>query len=269
MNEEQAKALRRPFPPEAVGKLPRITCRACSQSQSRVCGEHRKSRCGECGAFLTSAHIHLDYVGHAAVTDRLLEVDHEWTWAPMAHDDNGGPAFTHGGLWINLTVCGVTRPGFGDETNGTGPKEIIGDAIRNAAMRFGVALDLWSKQDLHAGDGDASESTDDPSASSFDPARDLLPGGIWEDDPATMSDRLAQLMHGLSPSVDWRALTAQLEGPRDRSFLIRLSNALTRIDDSSEGELVSDETIVEAFGWAFGQIVSPTTVKGDVSDDNG
>ncbi len=28
-------------------------------------------------------------------------------------------------------------------------KECIGDAIRNAAMRFGVALDLWSKADRH------------------------------------------------------------------------------------------------------------------------
>jgi hypothetical protein len=28
-------------------------------------------------------------------------------------------------------------------------KEIVGDAIRNAAMRFGMALDLWSKVDLH------------------------------------------------------------------------------------------------------------------------
>ena len=30
-------------------------------------------------------------------------------------------------------------------------KQLISDAIRNAAMRFGVALDLWAKEDLHAG----------------------------------------------------------------------------------------------------------------------
>ena len=28
--------------------------------------------------------------------------------------------------------------------------ELIGDALRNAAMRFGAALDLWHKGDLHA-----------------------------------------------------------------------------------------------------------------------
>jgi uncharacterized protein YjbJ (UPF0337 family) len=38
-------------------------------------------------------------------------------------------------------------------------KERIGDALRNAAMRFGAALDLWHKGDLHVAtdddDGDA------------------------------------------------------------------------------------------------------------------
>ena len=32
-------------------------------------------------------------------------------------------------------------------------KERIGDALRNAAMRFGAALDLWHKGDLHADSG--------------------------------------------------------------------------------------------------------------------
>jgi hypothetical protein len=48
-------------------------------------------------------------------------------------------------LWIKLTINGVTRIGVGD---GKSAKECIGDAIRNAAMRFGVALDLWAKENL-------------------------------------------------------------------------------------------------------------------------
>src|SRR5690606_24225265 len=36
---------------------------------------------------------------------------------------------------------------------GAREKEVIGDALRNAAMRFGAALDLWHKGDLHADDG--------------------------------------------------------------------------------------------------------------------
>jgi hypothetical protein len=60
-----------------------------------------------------------------------------------------------GGLWIKLTVCGMTRIGFGDapkKIGGDATKECIGDAIRNAAMRFGAALDLWHKGELHVYD---------------------------------------------------------------------------------------------------------------------
>jgi hypothetical protein len=55
-------------------------------------------------------------------------------------------------MWIRLTVCGVTRLGYGhagSKTGGDAIKEVIGDALRNAAMRFGAALDLWHKGDLH------------------------------------------------------------------------------------------------------------------------
>jgi hypothetical protein len=66
----------------------------------------------------------------------------------------------NGGLWIKLTVCGVTRYGYGaadGKSGGDAMKEMIGDALRNAAMRFGAALDLWHKGDLHT-------DADDPPA---------------------------------------------------------------------------------------------------------
>lgn len=98
----------------------------------------------------------LDYVGHAALTDRLLDADLTWNWAPAALDPDGLPKFdANGGMWIQLTVCGVTRLGYGDAAGKKGPnavKEAIGDALRNAAMRFGAALDLWHKGELHADD---------------------------------------------------------------------------------------------------------------------
>ena len=138
MDQEHAEALRKPFPPEQIGKLPKPTKR-----------DNKKGKCNECGGWHGLPAVHLDYAGHAAVTDRLLRVDPGWTWEPLGRDANGLPLLdSKGGLWINLTVCGVTRPGYGDETAGRGMKEIIGDALRNAAMRFGVALDLWSKQEL-------------------------------------------------------------------------------------------------------------------------
>lgn len=115
MTPEAATALRKPFPKESVGQLPK-------------------------------GGVMLDYVGHAAVTDRLLAVDPDWTWEPMAVDQFGSPQCDRdGNLWIRLTVCGVTRLGVGDGKN---MKERVGDAIRNAAMRFGVALDLWAKENL-------------------------------------------------------------------------------------------------------------------------
>jgi len=130
-------ALRKPFPREAIGILPK-PYKADSQ----------KGQCNECGGYHGLPAVHLDFVGHAAVTDRLLSVDPAWTWEPLALDATGLPALDRSGnLWIRLTVCGVTRLGVGD---GKSMKEVIGDAIRNAAMRFGVALDLWTKDELES-----------------------------------------------------------------------------------------------------------------------
>jgi hypothetical protein len=119
MKQEQQDALRAPFAKEQIQKLP-------------------------------TGGLQLDYVSHAWVTDRLLQVDPLWTWKPLAFTDAGLPVFdSNGGLWIELTICGVTRYGYGepqgrDKFDMT--KGAIGNAIRNAAMRFGVALDLWAKE---------------------------------------------------------------------------------------------------------------------------
>lgn len=154
MTAEQAAALRAGFPADRIGKLPRITCPACSKASGRCCPEHSKAKCAECDNYITVRHIHLDYCGHGAVTDRLLEVDPFWSWEPLAFDPQTGmPVFIEDKnlnpirLWIKLTVCGVTRLGVGTCESGQhdAEKVLIGDALRNAAMRFGVALDLWIK----------------------------------------------------------------------------------------------------------------------------
>lgn len=105
-------------------------------------------------SYLPKGGVKLAYVGHAALTDRLLDVDPNWQWEPLAMSSDGLPVMDNmGGMWIRLTVCGVTRLGYGHagiKTGGDAIKEVIGDALRNAAMRFGAALDLWHKGDLHA-----------------------------------------------------------------------------------------------------------------------
>lgn len=156
MNAQTAAILREPFSAEHVGKLPRVWCKACRDAQFKVCQQHRKQRCRDCGNNITDAHLHLDYVGHAEITDRLLYADPTWTWEPVAFGPDGLPLRDQmGGLWIRLTVAGVTRLGYGHADGKTGPdavKEAIGDALRNAAMRFGAALDLWGAKFKDAAD---------------------------------------------------------------------------------------------------------------------
>lgn len=141
--------LREPFPPNQISKLPKET-----KAQTEARKNNREGiNCQVCGGWHHPRAVHLDYVGHAALTDRLLDVDPAWTWEPMAVTPEGLPALDrNGGLWIKLTVAGVTRLGYGaadGKSGGDAVKEIIGDALRNAAMRFGAALDLWHKGDLH------------------------------------------------------------------------------------------------------------------------
>jgi hypothetical protein len=144
--------LREPFPPNQISKLPKPTK---AQTEAVKADFKKGIRCTLCGSWHAPDVVHLDYVGHAALTDRLLDADPQWSWQPVALDANGLPAFDQsGGLWIKLTVCGVTRFGYGhaaakNTDPGAREKEVIGDALRNAAMRFGAALDLWHKGDLH------------------------------------------------------------------------------------------------------------------------
>lgn len=185
--------LREPFPPNLVSKLPKPT----KAQTEAVKADYKKGiRCKECGSWHHPDVVHLDYVGHAALTDRLLDTDPEWSWEPVAFNEQGLPAFDpSGGLWIKLTVCGVTRLGYGHAASkpnvepGAREKEVIGDALRNAAMRFGAALDLWHKGDLHAdneGDADEAEAAGMPDAE-WSKLTQLI--------QATKSDTAAMLKH--------------------------------------------------------------------------
>ena len=145
--------LREPFPDHQISKLPKP-----------YKSDSQKGKCSECRGYHGLPAMHLDYVGHAALTDRLLDADPSWNWEYVAVGPDGNPVFDKdGGMWIRLTVCGVTRLGYGDaqgKTGGNATKERIGDALRNAAMRFGAALDLWHKGDLHLDAQDDGRAVD-------------------------------------------------------------------------------------------------------------
>jgi hypothetical protein len=52
-------------------------------------------------------------------------------------------------MWATLTLLGKSLLGVGSVRSDKPDmdKELVGDFLRNAAMRFGISLSLWSKQD--------------------------------------------------------------------------------------------------------------------------
>lgn len=112
-----ADALRKPFDKSQIGRLPATPKRPA-----------------------------LDYVGHAAVTDRLRVAAPDWSYTV-------DEMFTMNDVcWIRgtMTIGDVSRVEYGD---GKDPKEAIGNFIRRAAMRWGVAIDLWSREELESSAG--------------------------------------------------------------------------------------------------------------------
>lgn len=172
--------LRKPFPANQISKLPKPTKRQTDMVKQDF---KQGIRCQVCGAWHHKDVVHLDYVGHAALTDRLLDCDPTWNWEPVAVDQHGAPALdANGGMWIKLTVCGVTRYGYGHpdgKNGGDAVKETIGDALRNAAMRFGAALDLWHKGDLHGIDDTESPTEADPIPTGKESREDPAIGAAW------------------------------------------------------------------------------------------
>jgi hypothetical protein len=90
----------------------------------------------------------MSYISHGLITERLNEVDPEWSWDRVEEHiyyDNGIPHCA--GVTVRLTVGGIARveaggpqrqDGFANEI-----KNAYSDALKRAAMRFGVALDMW------------------------------------------------------------------------------------------------------------------------------
>lgn len=135
--------LRAPFDRKLIGKLPK-----------------------------TARRPSLDYIGHAAVTDRLNKEAPDWTYHiepviivgtlirekhpdrsdtfAFQPDPNGLPHVV--AVFGEFIVGGIARQEVGEVENfteyGDELKKAISNFIRRGAMRFGVGLDLWSKEDL-------------------------------------------------------------------------------------------------------------------------
>ncbi len=107
-----------------------------------------------------------DYVGHAAVTDRLNEAAPGWSSEVLDRFVADGDCW----VLLKMTIDGVSREEYGD---GRDPKSAIGNALRRCAMRWGVALDLWSKAELMSDTG-----TEDSHATSTDTAPSVAAAAV-------------------------------------------------------------------------------------------
>lgn len=170
------KKLREPFPPELIGKLP--------ATQKRPA---------------------LDYVSHAAVTDRLREAAPGWEFQVLERFEADGDCWVLG----RMTIDGVIRDDYGD---GSDPKAAIGNAIRRCAMRWGVAIDLWEKG-LQA----VSSGTGDSHSTPTDTASNVAAAAVVPDDTPTSEGGSGV---GITPDSAYGE-GAQSDPPSDLDALIR------------------------------------------------
>jgi hypothetical protein len=121
----------------------------------------------------------LDYISHATVTRRLLEVDPNYTLKVAENPLTGEQRIIHDPLTgipttmcVELTIHGTTFQGYGSYTpsmkqvdlnamieNGEkwsyqrdpdAYKKMFSDGLSTAAMRAGIALQLWDKTEINS-----------------------------------------------------------------------------------------------------------------------
>jgi hypothetical protein len=165
--------------------------------------------------------INLAYVSHADITRILIEIDPSWSWQPVAWD-NGRPAIhIENGtatMWATLTLLGKSLLGVGSVRSDKPDmdKELIGDFLRNASMRFGIALSLWSKQDW----SDNTTITTLPTAQRAEEAKKYVPNhpakGVpspkvvqeFVDDRVVSLDEVAEIFNATTVVADVRPITS-------------------------------------------------------------
>jgi hypothetical protein len=154
-----------------------------------------------------------------------------------------------GGLWIKLTVADHTRLGYGHaegKTGGDAIKEVIGDALRNAAMRFGAALDLWHKGDLHGGEDDKPVTE---AATTSDALRDAWRDGVEDSLPPNATPRQKAEAYAKAVAADFQTVKTvpTLDGRWERHIKIidslreRFSDLADLVTDAYENRKMSIE----------------------------
>lgn len=214
----------------------------------------------------------MSYISHGLVNERLNDADPGWSSKTVAvHTYTAPDGVLHcAGVTIELTVGGVTRAESGGPQRQDGfaneIKNAFSDALKRAAMRFGVALGMWETLVDAEGDEDYSDApVDRPTARSeakaaptpIRPATTATTGGAnlaavhaaaqgkIQGDPHQRAHALAEAVYGV-PSMrelnpdqgdQLRKAFGECRSPHEGEALIALAirtNAATS-DDELQG----------------------------------
>jgi hypothetical protein len=172
--------------------------------------------------------MQLDFVGHADVTKMIIEIDPMWTWEPVAFSTDGLPAYrvengmAHMAGW--LTIHGVRRLGIGSVAHNKPDllKELASDFLRNAAMRFGICLSLWTKQEWDDVDRPAPAPKTQQIPKQF-PKSDHEPN-ISTKKPRAMTPLSAEQVEQFTKActdkgIDPKVVAANAEIPEDQQWM--------------------------------------------------
>jgi hypothetical protein len=140
-----AAALAAPFAEDLIGWKPK-------PSKAERDADARPADCQVCGGWHKPCRVHVPFLGHALVTERLNAVvgpnGWSWTLVDLVRDDRGALQLVVG----EMTVLGHTKgpevgaPGDLPAGPGDAFKGAISDYISQAAARFGVGLYLKARR---------------------------------------------------------------------------------------------------------------------------
>ena len=203
----------------------------------------------------------LDFVGHADVTKMLIEIDSTWTWEPVAFDNDGLPAYrvengmAHMAGW--LTVHGVRRLGIGS-VQASKPdllKELASDFIRNSAMRFGVCLSLWTKQEWDDVSYTSSTPAPKPSVPLKDMSISISKASVTHKDPLVSMDnikRFVEACKGVGLDHEQIAKSAKIDlADLKESQMPALREAFAKAKELAASFAEEEPEVMDDFNPAF------------------
>jgi len=228
--------LLRPFPRKDIGLMPTDGDRDGVKANC-VRGSNASRDRRYCGGYHTPSN-HIDFIGHAAIEKRLIEVVGPDGYTLTAADPDVHLATIEaygraglqdearayirtappkidafGGCNLVLNVLGEERIGYGWARGtfmkpGDKVKAARSDAFRNAAMRLGLGIDLWLSKDVSALNGVARAVEDGPTA---DPnvIRRVILAAMGDDDPAETIRQYRQ--HDREAGVSWTGVRVRNE----------------------------------------------------------